>query len=73
MSTFMDDACTATPRDSANPRILNFSNPRRANRPDLSAAKHADVLFAKVMANGDSDLLEYCKRENIPNVPFKDL
>ncbi|GFZ50818.1 Pdp3-interacting factor 1 [Saitozyma sp. JCM 24511] len=39
---------------------------------DLSAAKHADVLFAKVMANGDSDLLEYCKRENIPNVPFKD-
>lgn len=41
--------------------------------PDLSAAKHADVLFAKEMANGDSDLMQYCKREAIPFVPFRDL
>jgi hypothetical protein len=60
-------------RDSATPRLRDVSETRHADRPDLSAAKHADVLFAKVMANGDSDLLEYCKRENIPNVPFKDL
>ncbi|KAK1927276.1 HAD-like domain-containing protein [Papiliotrema laurentii] len=39
---------------------------------DLSAAKHADVLFAKEMANGDSDLMQYCKREAIPFVPFRD-
>lgn len=41
--------------------------------PDLSAAAHADVLFAKEMANGDSDLMQYCKREKIPFVPFRDL
>jgi len=41
--------------------------------PDLSAAKHADVLFAKEMENGASDLMVYCKREVIPYVPFTDL
>lgn len=40
---------------------------------DLSAARHADVLFTKEMANGDSDLLAYCKREKINYVPFTDL
>lgn len=40
---------------------------------DLSAAAHADVLFTKEMANGDSDLLAYCKREKISYVPFTDL
>ncbi|WWD02196.1 hypothetical protein V865_000234 [Kwoniella europaea PYCC6329] len=39
---------------------------------DLSAAKHADLLFAKVMANGHSDLKTFCEREKIPHVPFKD-
>ncbi|KAL7422368.1 hypothetical protein Q5752_003014 [Cryptotrichosporon argae] len=39
---------------------------------DFSAAKHADVLFTKVMANGNSDLLTFCKREGIPHVPFSD-
>lgn len=39
---------------------------------DMSAAKHADLLFVKSMANGDSDLAEYCKREGIPHVPFPD-
>lgn len=40
---------------------------------DLSAARHADLLFAKEMANGDSDLMAYCKKEGIPRVPFTDL
>jgi 2-hydroxy-3-keto-5-methylthiopentenyl-1-phosphate phosphatase len=40
---------------------------------DLSAARHADVLFTKEMANGDSDLMSYCKKEGIPHVPFTDL
>ncbi|CAD6573041.1 MAG: hypothetical protein TREMPRED_000712 [Tremellales sp. Tagirdzhanova-0007] len=39
---------------------------------DMSAAKHADLLFTKIMANGDSDLMAYCKREAIPHVPFRD-
>ena len=39
----------------------------------MSAAKHADLLFAKEMVNGDSDLMSYCKTEKIPFVPFTDL
>ncbi|KAI8375029.1 HAD-like domain-containing protein [Choanephora cucurbitarum] len=33
---------------------------------DISAAKHADVLFAR----RDRDLEFYCKREDIPFIPF---
>lgn len=40
---------------------------------DMSAARHADLLFTKIMAEGESDLMAYCKREAIPHVPFKDL
>jgi hypothetical protein len=39
----------------------------------MSAAAHADLLFVKEMANGDSDLAVYCKEQNIDHVPFKDL
>ncbi|WVQ79731.1 hypothetical protein IAT38_001831 [Cryptococcus sp. DSM 104549] len=39
---------------------------------DLSAAKHADLLFAKTMATGHSDLQTFCERQNIPHVPFVD-
>ena len=28
---------------------------------DMSAAAHADLLFVKQMANGDSDLATYCE------------
>ncbi|KAI9267786.1 HAD-like domain-containing protein [Helicostylum pulchrum] len=34
---------------------------------DISAAKHADVLFARK----DRDLEFYCKREKIPFIPFE--
>jgi 2-hydroxy-3-keto-5-methylthiopentenyl-1-phosphate phosphatase len=33
---------------------------------DISAARHADILFARK----DRDLEFYCKRENIPFIPF---
>lgn len=33
---------------------------------DISAARHADILFARK----DRDLEFYCKRENIPYIPF---
>ncbi|WWD19235.1 hypothetical protein CI109_103693 [Kwoniella shandongensis] len=39
---------------------------------DLSAAKHADLLFTKVLPNGHSDLKTFCERENIPHVAFTD-
>ncbi|KAH9959944.1 HAD-like domain-containing protein [Russula dissimulans] len=37
---------------------------------DMSAAKHADVLFVKEKSDGENDLATYCKRENIPHVLF---
>lgn len=38
----------------------------------MSAARHADVLFVKLKADGENDLHEYCKRENIKHVLFSD-
>jgi 2-hydroxy-3-keto-5-methylthiopentenyl-1-phosphate phosphatase len=39
---------------------------------DLSAARHADLLFTKVGPSGESDLKKYCERENIPHVVVRD-
>ncbi|KAH9029978.1 HAD-like domain-containing protein [Lactarius pseudohatsudake] len=39
---------------------------------DLSAAKHADVLFVKEKSDGENDLATYCTRENIPHILFPD-
>lgn len=38
---------------------------------DLSAARYADILFAKLKDNGESDLAEYCRKEEIPHRTFK--
>lgn len=38
---------------------------------DMSAAKHADVLFVKLKPDGDSDLAKYVVAENIPHVTFR--
>ena len=39
----------------------------------MSAAKHADILFAKNdKAGGQNDLAEYAKRQGIRHVLFKD-
>ncbi|GAB1519400.1 hypothetical protein RhiTH_002466 [Rhizoctonia solani] len=39
---------------------------------DMSAAKHADVLFAKNdKPEGENDLAEYCKKEGIPHILFR--
>jgi len=37
---------------------------------DLSAAKHADVLFVKESPGDNNDLATYCRSENIPHVLF---
>jgi len=39
---------------------------------DISAAKHADLLFVKTKSDGENDLAEYCKREGIKHVLFND-
>ena len=37
---------------------------------DISAAKHADLLFVKTELNGENDLAVYCQREGIKHVVF---
>ena len=39
---------------------------------DMSAARHADVLFVKKKPGADNDLAAYCTREGIPHVLFSD-
>jgi len=39
---------------------------------DMSAAAHADLLFVKLTAEGQSDLARYCRKEHIKNVEFYD-
>ncbi|KAI0367417.1 hypothetical protein BV20DRAFT_1045630 [Pilatotrama ljubarskyi] len=39
---------------------------------DMSAARHADVLYVKQKEGGDNDLAAFCRRENIPHILFED-
>ncbi|KAF8155689.1 HAD-like domain-containing protein [Crassisporium funariophilum] len=39
---------------------------------DISAAKHADVLFVKTKSDGENDLAAYCQREGIKHALFSD-
>ena len=57
-------------RDLPNPPTLVFCGDGVS---DLSAAKHADLLFAKDRWDGESDLMVYCKKQKIPFVDFSDL
>lgn len=38
---------------------------------DMSAARHADVLFVKKKPGADNDLAAYCIKEGIPHVEFE--
>lgn len=38
---------------------------------DMSAAKHADVLFVKVKPDSDNDLATYCTQQGIKHIRFK--
>jgi 2-hydroxy-3-keto-5-methylthiopentenyl-1-phosphate phosphatase len=38
---------------------------------DLSAARHADLLFVKLKDDGENDLAAFCQREGINNVKFR--
>ncbi|THH03060.1 hypothetical protein EW145_g6563 [Phellinidium pouzarii] len=39
---------------------------------DMSAARHADVLYVKTIEGNENDLHAYCTREGIKHVPFTD-
>ncbi|KAH9946893.1 HAD-like domain-containing protein [Amylocystis lapponica] len=39
---------------------------------DMSAARHADVLFVKQKGDGENDLAAYCRSEGIPHILFED-
>ncbi|KAG6907613.1 hypothetical protein DXG01_008190 [Tephrocybe rancida] len=56
-------------RDLANPPTLFFFGDGVS---DISAAKHADLLFVKVKGDGENDLSSYCTREGIKHVLFED-
>lgn len=56
-------------RSLPNPPLLFFFGDGVS---DMSAAKHADVLFVKEKSDGENDLAAYCKRENIRHVLFPD-
>ncbi|KAG5641021.1 hypothetical protein DXG03_006374 [Asterophora parasitica] len=56
-------------RDLANPPTLFFFGDGVS---DISAAKHADLLFVKVKGDGENDLASYCNKEGIKHVLFED-
>jgi 2-hydroxy-3-keto-5-methylthiopentenyl-1-phosphate phosphatase len=39
---------------------------------DMSAAKHADILFVKQKESGENDLAQYCVKEGIRHILFDD-
>ncbi|RDX43617.1 hypothetical protein OH76DRAFT_1458370 [Lentinus brumalis] len=39
---------------------------------DMSAARHADVLYVKQKPGGENDLAAFCNREGIPHILFED-
>jgi len=56
-------------RDLTDPPVLFFFGDGVS---DMSAAKHADVLFVKQKDSGENDLAAYCTRENIRHILFQD-
>ena len=41
-------------------------------KSDMSAAKHADVLFVKQKDDGENDLATYCTKSGIRHILFTD-
>ncbi|KAJ7895423.1 hypothetical protein B0H13DRAFT_1624346, partial [Mycena leptocephala] len=39
---------------------------------DMSAARHADVLFVNQTDDGENDLAAFCTREGIKHIIFRD-
>ncbi|KAJ7740450.1 HAD-like domain-containing protein [Mycena maculata] len=56
-------------RDLASPPLLFFFGDGVS---DMSAARHADVLFVKQKDDGENDLAAYCTREGIKHIIFRD-
>lgn len=55
-------------RDLPNPPTLFFFGDGVS---DMSAAKHADILFTKMKDDSENDLDVYCTKEGIPHIRFR--
>ena len=49
---------------------LNRKTKPSGKHTDISAAKHADLLFVKTELDGENDLAVYCQREGIKHLVF---
>lgn len=63
--------------DGVSGAFIQFSLRSQNTEPDalsvdMSAARHADVLFVKQKPGADNDLAAYCTREGIQHVLFED-
>ncbi|OBZ65635.1 Pdp3-interacting factor 1 [Grifola frondosa] len=56
-------------RDLSDPPVVFFFGDGVS---DMSAARHADVLFVKQKEGADNDLAAFCRREGIPHILFED-
>ncbi|KAJ7728896.1 HAD-like domain-containing protein [Mycena metata] len=56
-------------RDLDSPPLLFFFGDGVS---DMSAARHADILFVKQKDDGENDLAAYCNREGIQHIIFAD-
>ncbi|KAJ7768019.1 HAD-like domain-containing protein [Mycena olivaceomarginata] len=56
-------------KELASPPLLFFFGDGVS---DMSAARHADVLFVKQKDDGENDLAAYCNREGIKHIIFRD-
>ncbi|KAJ7150804.1 HAD-like domain-containing protein [Mycena filopes] len=56
-------------RDLESPPLLFFFGDGVS---DMSAARHADILFVKQKDDGENDLAAYCTREGIKHIIFDD-
>ncbi|KAF8198692.1 HAD-like domain-containing protein [Mycena galopus ATCC 62051] len=56
-------------KDLASPPLLFFFGDGVS---DISAARHADILFVKQKDDGENDLAAYCTREGIKHIIFRD-
>ncbi|KAI0715913.1 HAD-like domain-containing protein [Cerioporus squamosus] len=53
-------------------RALLADGPSTPAHADMSAARHADVLYVKQKPGGENDLAAFCNREGIPHILFED-
>jgi len=70
--TLAPERPSSGPSESQGPIAIMIPPTDNPSHPDISAAKHADLLFVKLKTDGENDLLTYCGQHNIKHLPFTD-